>query len=144
MTIDTDALIDAARKVRRNAHARFSNYLVGAAVLDEEGRVHIGCNVENASYPEGICAETNAIGSMVTAGGRYIVAIAVVGGADDADTHAIAGGVGEVGACTPCGGCRQRILEFADRDTRIVVSDDDGNLQTYGIHDLLPDSFRVR
>ena len=143
MTIDTDALIAAAKRVRLNAHARFSNYFVGAAVQDETGAVHVGCNVENASYPEGICAEANAIGSMVATGARRIVAIAVVGGADDADTHAIAGGAGHVDACTPCGGCRQRILEFADADTRVILADDDGNTETFGLDALLPNSFHV-
>ena len=143
MTIDRDALIATARQVRLNAHARFSNYFVGAAVLDENGTVHVGCNVENASYPEGICAEANAIGSMVAAGARRIVAIAVVGGADDPDTHSIAGGVGVVGACTPCGGCRQRILEFSDGDTEVIVADDDGSIRSFGIDTLLPNSFDV-
>lgn len=140
MTVDRDALIAAARQVRTNAHARFSNYLVGAAVLDETGAVHLGCNVENASYPEGICAETNAIGSMVSAGGKRIAAIAVVGGADAAASHAIAA---EVGACTPCGGCRQRILEFADADTKIYLGDDAGDVHTYSVEDLLPNAFRL-
>ena len=60
-----DELFAAARKVQQNAHARYSNYFVGAALIDEEGRLHVGCNVENASYPEGCCAEANAIGAMV-------------------------------------------------------------------------------
>ncbi len=143
MTIDRDALLAAARAVQKNAHAKFSSYYVGAAVLDEHGDVHVGCNVENASYPEGICAEANAIGSMVSAGARRIVAIAVVGGVDAADSHAIAGGVGEVSACTPCGGCRQRILEFADKDTVVICAEDDGTTRTFAIDELLPQSFRV-
>ena len=140
MTADADALMDAARRVRLNAHARFSNYLVGAAVLDETGAVHVGCNVENASYPEGICAEANAIGSMVSAGGTRIVAIAVAGGADASTEHPVAS---EVGACTPCGGCRQRILEFADAETAIFMSDDAGDMHTYSMRDLLPHAFRL-
>jgi len=143
MEIDKDALLDAARTVQKNAHARFSNYYVGAAVLDENGDVHVGCNVENASYPEGICAEANAIGTMVSSGARRIVAIAVIAGVDMTDSHAIAGGVGEVSACTPCGGCRQRIVEFADRDTLIIVADDDNTITTYTVDDLLPHSFHV-
>lgn len=143
MSIDKDALLAKAREVQKNAHAKFSDYYVGAAVLDENGAVHVGCNVENASYPEGICAEANAIGSMVSAGGRRIVAIAVVGGIHaDSKTHTFAHGAGEVGACTPCGGCRQRIAEFADRDTRIIVADDD-KVTTYSLSDLLPLYFRV-
>src|SRR4029453_3129234 len=69
MTPDGDALIEAAKAVRERAHAPYSHYHVGSAVLDEKGRIHIGCNVENAAYPEGICAETSAIAAMVAAGG---------------------------------------------------------------------------
>lgn len=138
--MDLEKLMQAAQDVRLNAHARFSNYLVGAAVLDERGAVHVGCNVENASYPEGICAEANAIGSMVAAGGKRIVAIAVVGGADAAAVHAIAE---EVGACTPCGGCRQRILEFADDNTVILMCDEAGAEHHYTMQDLLPHAFRL-
>lgn len=137
--LDTDKLLSAAREVRKNGYARFSNYLVGAAVLDETGAIHAGCNVENASYPEGICAEANAIGSMVAAGGRRVVAIAVVGGIDSRATNAI---TAEITACTPCGGCRQRILEFADEGTVILLGDDAG-VRTFGIDDLLPHSFRL-
>ena len=127
----------AATEVSGRAHARFSGYHVGAAVLDEQGDMHVGCNVENASYPEGICAEANAIGSMVAAGGKRIAAIAVFGRKTDAE------GFGAVGPCTPCGGCRQRILEFADDETRILLLDQDGALREYRIDELLPESFRV-
>ena len=140
MSGDAQALIDAAAAVRLNAHARFSNYLVGAAVLDEHGTVHTGCNVENASYPEGICAEANAIGSMVAAGGRRIVAIAVVGGVDADASHAQ---TAEISACTPCGGCRQRILEFADETTAIYLHDASGQTRRYGIADILPLAFKL-
>lgn len=140
MATDDNALIEAAEAVRGNAHAPYSNYHVGAAVLDDKGQVHVACNVENASFPEGICAEANAIGTMVSEGGSRIVAIAVVGG-DDGIT--VAGGAGKVSACTPCGGCRQSILEFADDDTRIILVNNDGQTRTYTIDDLLPASFRV-
>ena len=140
MSTDKEALIEAAKKVRANAYAPFSSYLVGAAVSDDTGTVHVGCNVENAAYPEGICAEANAIGSMVAAGGRRIVAIAVVGGVDTEIDNAVAAGVS---ACTPCGGCRQRILEFSDADTVIYLHDADERLQAYGIEDLLPSAFRL-
>jgi len=133
MVADSD-LLAAARAVRAQAHAPYSRFHVGAAVLDEEGRVHAGCNVENASYPEGICAEANALGTMVAAGGRRIVAIAVAGGPDDADA---------IAACTPCGGCRQRILEFADGETRILLLGADGQAEPYTMEALLPHSFRL-
>jgi len=132
MTNNDDALIEAAKVVRARAHAPYSHYHVGAAVLDENGRVHSGCNVENAAYPEGICAETSAIAAMVAAGGARIVAIAAVGGRQDLE------------ACTPCGGCRQRISEFADRNTRIILLDDQGQARSYTMEQLLPASFSLR
>ena len=140
MPNDRDDLIAAAMRVRANAYAPFSSYLVGAAVRDDNGNVYSGCNVENAAYPEGICAEANAIGSMVAAGGRRIVAIAVVGGVDATVDNAVSA---EVGACTPCGGCRQRILEFSDEGTAIYLQDADGQVEAYGIEDLLPSAFRL-
>ena len=131
MTIDEQQLIDAAKKVRPNAHAPYSGYLVGAALLDDTGTLHAGCNVENAAFPEGACAEANAIGSMIAAGGKRIVAIAAVGGAD------------EIEACTPCGGCRQSILEFADENTRIILIGDGNKIDSYSIDELLPAAFRL-
>jgi len=130
-TIDEQALIDAAKKVRLQGHAPYSGYRVGAALLDDAGQVHSGCNVENAAFPESICAEANAIGSMVSAGGKKIVAIAAVGGAD------------EIEACTPCGGCRQKILEFADGDTRVLLIGHDGGIESHTIEELLPAAFRL-
>jgi len=129
--VDDQALIDAATEVRDRAHAPYSGYRVGAAVLDEHGNVHVGCNVENAAYPEGNCAEANAIGAMVASGGRHIVAIAAVGGRNDIES------------CTPCGGCRQRILEFADERTRIILVGADHCLDRYSIEELLPVSFSL-
>jgi cytidine deaminase len=125
-------LIDAARQARVNAHAPYSGYRVGAALIDENNNVHTGCNVENAAFPEGICAEANAIGSMVAAGGKYIVAIAAIGGAS------------EIEACTPCGGCRQCILEFANEKTRIILLGQGESIDSYSIDELLPAAFRLR
>jgi len=132
MTVDEQQLIDAAKEVRPNAHAPYSGYRVGAALLDDTGTLHTGCNVENAAFPEGTCAEANAIGSMVAAGGKRIVAIAAVGGAD------------EIEPCTPCGGCRQSILEFADENTRIILIGDGKQIDSYSIDELLPAGFRLR
>ena len=131
MTITDQELIDAAKGVRKHAHARYSGFYVGAALLDEQGRVHTGCNVENASFSQVSCAEAGAIGAMIAAGGKRIVTIAVAGGRD------------ELVSCTPCGGCRQRINEFADADTRVLVIDDSGDWQTYSMADLLPASFHL-
>ncbi len=122
------ALFDAARAVRARAHAPYSRFRVGAAVLDETGAVHLGCNVENAAYPEGVCAETAAIAAMVAAGGRRIRAIAVIGSGP--------------AMTTPCGGCRQRIREFADADTRIHLHDPvTDRYETMPLEDLLPRAF---
>ncbi len=127
-----DELLDLARAVREKAYCPYSNFRVGAALLDENGQVHVGCNVENAAYPQGNCAETSAIAAMIAAGGQRIVTIAVAGG-----------GEARTRACTPCGGCRQRIYEFADENTRVIVKDDDDEWHTYTINDLLPSSFHL-
>ena len=125
-------LMDRALAVRKLAYAPYSGFWVGAAVLDGDGRVHLGCNVENAAYPEGICAEANALGSMVAGGGRRIAAIAVAGG-----------GAAGLAACTPCGGCRQRIWEFADARSRVLLAIPEGGVRETTPHALLPDGFRL-
>ncbi|MFD2234425.1 cytidine deaminase [Phaeospirillum tilakii] len=124
--MDLRRLIEAARAAQGNAYAPYSGFAVGAAIEDENGRIHRGANVENAAYPLGHCAESNAIGAMVVAGGRTIRRILILGGA---------------AACPPCGGCRQRIREFADAETRILLVAGDGGVSDYRIDDLLPDSF---
>ena len=122
-----DALLAAARQVRENAYAPYSRYRVGAALLDEQGRVHAGCNVENAAYPEGVCAEAGAISKMVAAGGRRIVGAVVVGeGAE---------------AITPCGGCRQKLREFADGALLIRSADEQSWRGEHTLAQLLPASF---
>ena len=121
-------LINAAMDARQRAYAPYSKFDVGAAIRDETGRIHRGQNIENAAYPNGICAETAAIAAMIDAGGRKITAIAV------------AGGDGTV-MCTPCGGCRQRIREFASPDTPILIADDKGLMARFTLAALLPESF---
>jgi len=125
-------LVEAARADRERAFAPYSGYRVGAAVLDENGNLHVACNVENSAFPLGACAETGAISAMVAAGGRRIVAIAAVGGRDAPE------------ACTPCGGCRQRIAEFADGDTRVLLIGVDGGIEEHKAAELLPLGFRLR
>jgi cytidine deaminase len=125
-----DELLAAARSAQQMAHCPYSNFRVGAAIIDENGGVHIGCNVENAAYPQGSCAEAGAIAAMVAAGGKRIVAIAVAGGSGDQPSF-----------CTPCGGCRQRINEFADGDTRIIAKVDDEHWRTFTMAELLPSAF---
>ncbi len=131
MTIAEEDLINAAKDARQHAYCRYSGYSVGAAIVDDHGHLHVGCNVENAAYPLGSCAEAAAIAAMLQEGGKRIDKIAVVGGAND------------VSSCTPCGGCRQRIQEFADENTIIIAMDDSNEWQHYSIADLLPAGFHL-
>ncbi len=124
---DLQALVEAARAVRAHGHAPYSKFLVGAAVLDETGRVHAGCNVENAAYPQGWCAETSALAHLVSAGGRRVRAVAVVGVAAD--------------PVTPCGGCRQKLREFAAGDCPVWIADLNTVRLRTTLADLLPHSF---
>ena len=123
----SDALIAAARAVREHAHAPYSRFAVGAAVLDEQGRIHAGCNVENAAYPQGWCAETSAIAALVAAGGKQVLALAVCGVAD--------------AAVTPCGGCRQKLREFAAGDCPVWAVDLTAVRARYTLEELLPHGF---
>ena len=133
---DLDALFAAAARARERAYAPYSGFRVGAAVRGASGAIHVGCNVENAAFPVGLCAEGAAIAAMVAGGERLIRDIAVVGGRDPTEE-------GE-GACPPCGACRQRIGEFADRLTRVHVRDADGALRASTLDKLLPDGFGPR
>ena len=127
MTIEREAeLLDAARAVRERAHAPYSRYKVGAALLDDRGRLHAGCNVENAAYPQGLCAEAGAIAQMVAAGGLRVVAAVVVGEG--------------AAPCTPCGGCRQKLREFARDDLPVVVADGQTVRARFTLGELLPAS----
>jgi len=127
MDPDLQSLFDAARVARARAYAPYSRFSVGAALRDADGRVHAGCNVENAAYPVGTCAEAGAIAAMVAEGGRAIRAMLVIGPGP--------------GLVTPCGACRQRIREFAGPDTVIHVADDDGIRARFTLGALLPESF---
>jgi cytidine deaminase len=129
--MNDEQLLDAARTVREMAYCPYSEFQVGAAIIDENGNVHVGCNVENAAYPQGSCAEAGAISAMVAAGGQRIVTIAVAGGGN------------KTRASPPCGGCRQRIHEFSDNKTRIIFKDNDEEWHTYSMDELLPSSFHL-
>jgi cytidine deaminase len=124
-----DALLRAADAAMRNAHAPYSRFNVGAALRTPSGGVYSGANVENASYPEGTCAETAAIGALVTAGENEIAEIAVV--AEKMDF------------CPPCGGCRQRLAEFADPDTPVHLGRPGGERRTFTLGELFPLSFEL-
>ena len=120
-------LVAAAISAMSHAYAPYSTFYVGAAIRDENGQIHSGANVENAAYPQGACAEVGAISAMIMAGGRKIDAIAVAG-------------KGNV-LCTPCGGCRQRIREFAEAATPIIIADDAGERARFTLKEILPHSF---
>jgi cytidine deaminase len=120
-------LIDAARAVRENAHAPYSNFKVGAAIQTAAGNIYVGCNVENVAYPEGTCAEAGAIAAMVAAGETKIVAVAVV-----ADSPK---------PVTPCGGCRQKLAEFAAGDAVVTMLTTDGLQKVTNVGALLPGQF---
>ncbi len=120
-------LIAAAAAVRENAHAPYSGFRVGAAIRTPDGRIFAGCNVENVAYPEGTCAEAGAIAAMVAAGERRIAAIAVI-----ADSPA---------PVPPCGGCRQRIAEFAAPDAPVTLATTAGATMRTHVAALLPGAF---
>jgi cytidine deaminase len=123
-------LLAAAKQARIRAYAPYSKFKVGAAILADDDRIYAGGNVENAAYPNGVCAETSAISAMVQGGAKKIRAIAVVAGGSK--------------LVTPCGGCRQRIAEFADPETPVHICGPDGLRKTFTIADLLPESFSKR
>lgn len=121
-------LIIAALDARKKAHAPYSKFYVGVAMRDERGRIHSGANIENAAFPQGWCAECSAISHLIMAGGKQITEVAVL-------SH------GET-LCTPCGGCRQKIREFAKGDVKIHCCSEQGRLiQTFTLDELLPASF---
>jgi cytidine deaminase len=124
---DLDALFEAARTIQARAYAPYSRFKVGAALATPDGRIFSGCNVENAAYPIGTCAEAGAISAMIAAGGDRIATILVMG----EGAHLV----------TPCGGCRQRIREFAAPGTIIHVAGPEGIRRSFTLEELLPHSF---
>ncbi len=122
-----DELFAAARSVQAKAYAPYSRFKVGAAIRAVDGRIFTGCNVENAAYPVGTCAEAGAIAAMIAGGADRIAAIVVMG-----EGSALV---------TPCGGCRQRIREFAAPETPVHVAGPEGIRRTFALDELLPFSF---
>lgn len=116
-----------ASKVMETAYVPYSKFKVGAAILDEKNQIHIGSNVENSAYPVGNCAEASAISAMISSRGKKIIAIAVTG-------------YGNM-LCTPCGGCRQRIREFSEPNTPVIIGNENGIQKVFTLNDLLPFSF---
>jgi cytidine deaminase len=122
--LDYEDLIAKAMEARKKAHAPYSHFTVGAALLAKSGRVYTGCNVENASYGLSICAERTAVFKAVSEGERDFEAIAVVT---------------ERGV-TPCGACRQVLMEFGE-DMQVIVADGAGGYRVFGLQELLPEAF---
>ena len=122
-----DDLLHLARSMMVRAHAPYSKFHVGAAVRDEDGGIHGGCNVENAAYPQGLCAEASAIAALVGAGKRRVLECLVIGPGPE--------------LISPCGGCRQKLREFAADDLKIHLCGPDGLHRTVTLGQLLPLSF---
>ncbi|MFN3524792.1 MAG: cytidine deaminase [Paracoccus sp. (in: a-proteobacteria)] len=121
------SLLDAAREVRERAYVPYSRFKVGAAIRSASGAVYRGCNVENVAYPEGTCAEAGAIAAMVAAGETELVEVAVI-----ADSPS---------PVPPCGGCRQKLAEFARGDTPVLLATIDGASLSTTVEELLPGRF---
>ena len=126
-TTEIDTLFAAATAAQARAYAPYSRFRVGAAILADDGAVYPGCNVENAAYPVGACAEAGAISAMVAGGARAIRAILVIGPGEE--------------LVTPCGACRQRIREFAAPETPVLIAGTDGVRARFSFAELLPASF---
>jgi cytidine deaminase len=122
-----DDLLQLAQRMMLRAHAPYSKFHVGAAMRAEDGSIHGGCNVENAAYPQGTCAEAGAIAAMVAAGGKRILECVVIGPGPE--------------LITPCGGCRQKLREFATDDLPVHLCGPDGLHRTVTLGQLLPMSF---
>ena len=123
---DPDVLLEHARAVRDRAYAPYSRFQVGAVLEAEDGSLHVGCNVENASYPLGVCAERNAIAAAIAAGRSRFRTLAL----SCSGTEPV----------PPCGGCRQVLSEFA-RELRVVAEDAGGKRREWTLAELLPDPF---
>jgi cytidine deaminase len=120
-------LFDAAWAAMQKTHSPYSKFPVGASLRTEDGRVYSGCNIEVASYPEGWCAETTMLGHYVMGGGGKISEICVV--------------AEKMSKCTPCGGCRQRLAEFAGPKTRLYLCDNSGIIEALTLEDIFPRGF---
>ncbi|GAB4398144.1 MAG: cytidine deaminase [Rhodoferax sp.] len=127
-----NVLIDAARAAQQRAYAPYSGFAVGAAVLDAQGRIHAGCNVENAAYPEGLCAEAAALSAMVLAGAQYALALVLV-----ADTPPGAPWI------SPCGGCRQKLAELGGPELIVQSARPDALGPRWTLAQLLPEHFAL-
>jgi cytidine deaminase len=120
-------LHQTALAAQEKAYAPYSKFFVGAAIIDENGLLHSGCNVENAAYPIGCCAEQSAVSQMILNGGNTIKHILIIGKSGE--------------KCPPCGACRQIISEHGDNETQIHLETSLGQFSNHSINELLPDAF---
>ena len=123
----TNELYKKAAVVMETAYVPYSKFKVGAAFLTDDNSIVVGCNVENAAYPQSQCAEASAIGNLISQGYENIVEVVVIGSGNK--------------LCPPCGGCRQRLREFAKLDVPIHMCNIEGHIKTLTLDELLPDSF---
>ena len=128
----TKALIEKAIEARNNAYCPYSGFAVGAALLCEDGEVFTGVNIENASFPVGLCAERSAVSAAVSSGKRCFTAIAVVGGRVGEDI---------TGLCPPCGMCRQFLSELCSDDFKIILARSSDDHKVFTLSELLPYRF---
>ncbi len=132
MALSFETLFAKAASARTLCHAPYSNFPVGVALEDEHGNIHVGANIENASYPEGWCAETSAISHLIMAGSKKIVQAVVVAPRIPGNRF-----------CTPCGGCRQRLAEFGTAETVVYSCDPEGASLKRTLAELLPEGFAL-
>lgn len=124
------ALVSSARQSQKNAYAPYSKFKVGAAIQADNGKTYSCCNVENAAYPLGQCAEAGAISSMIADGGKQIRQIVIVGPDNE--------------FCFPCGGCRQKLAEFSNSDTLVKLVRQDDSMHMMSVAELLPNAFNFK
>lgn len=122
-------MVLAARHSQNNAYAPYSNFKVGAAIQADNGKTYSCCNVENAAYPLGQCAEAGAISSMIADGGKQIIELVIVGSNNE--------------FCFPCGGCRQKLAEFSTPNTLIKLVTQDNQVHVTKVAELLPNAFNL-
>ena len=120
-------MISAATEAQKRAYAPYSGFCVGVCLRTSKNQLYVGANVENAAYPQSQCAEASAIGTMIASGEQRIVEVVIFASGDN--------------LCTPCGGCRQQLNEFAESNTPVHIYGPDGLRKTFSIGDLLPFSF---
>lgn len=133
-----EELIKTATEMTKRSYVPYSHFHVGAALLDSNGKVWTGCNIENAAYGPSNCAERTAVFKAVSEGARSFEAIAIVGGPEDEN-----GKVQIQDFCPPCGVCRQVLSEFCDRDFKIILANGKGEQKVFTLAELLPESFSL-